>query len=85
MTAIWCHVRLGTTPPAMIALAAVTSVVAQLGDLVESLLKRGAGIKDSAHVLPGHGGFYDRLDAMLLAAPAFAVGLWLIGPELARP
>ena len=84
-TVIWCQVRLGETPPALLALAAVTAVVAQLGDLVESLFKRGAGVKDSSSVLPGHGGFYDRLDAMLLATPTFAVGLWLIGPGLAHP
>ncbi|MEO1368287.1 MAG: phosphatidate cytidylyltransferase [Acidobacteriota bacterium] len=83
-TVVWCHFTLGDTPPKLLALAAATAVMAQLGDLVESLLKRGAGVKDSAQVLPGHGGFYDRLDAMLLATPAFAVGLWWIGPELVQ-
>jgi phosphatidate cytidylyltransferase len=62
----------GLEQPAMapvILLTIALNIAAQLGDLVESLIKRGAGVKDSGAILPGHGGMLDRIDALLFAAP----------------
>ena len=62
----------GSEVPAIgpvILLTVILNIAAQLGDLVESLIKRGAGVKDSGSILPGHGGMLDRIDALLFAAP----------------
>ncbi len=68
-------------PPSVLVsllLAAAINVAAQLGDLSESALKRGAQIKDSGQLLPGHGGMLDRIDGMLFSVPVcYFLVLWL--------
>jgi phosphatidate cytidylyltransferase len=61
----------------LLALAAILSIVSQLGDLFESAVKRHFGVKDSSHIIPGHGGLLDRLDGYV-AAIVFAAILGLV-------
>ena len=65
-----------------VGLSVVVAVFATFGDLVESLIKRSVGVKDSGSILPGHGGILDRIDSLLLVAPAVLIYLLLIVPNI---
>ena len=56
----------------------LVGVVGPIGDLAESWLKRDAVIKDSSHIIPGHGGLLDRFDSMLFAAPTVLIYLTMV-------
>jgi phosphatidate cytidylyltransferase len=61
-----------------LALGLVAGALGQFGDLVESLLKRSTGIKDSGSIVPGHGGMLDRIDALIIVAPiVYLYVLWV--------
>ncbi len=65
--------------PVLLILGAVIGVIGQLGDLVESLIKREAGVKDSGSFFPGHGGVLDRLDSLYWVLPSTVVVFSLLG------
>jgi phosphatidate cytidylyltransferase len=70
-------IDLGVVPAAAIGL--LLGVVGQVGDLAESLLKREAGVKDSSHLIPGHGGVLDRFDSLIFVLPVAALLFRLLG------
>jgi hypothetical protein len=58
----------------LVIVSVTAAITGTIGDLIESKFKRMAGVKDSGHILPGHGGFFDRFDSLLLAGPC----VWLL-------
>jgi phosphatidate cytidylyltransferase len=72
------HLGFRWPPAGILFFGALVSVAAQLGDLAESLFKREAGVKDSSHLIPGHGGILDRIDSLLFVMPVSYVVLGLL-------
>ena len=79
-TALWT----GASPVVLVLVSAMLAVVEQAGDLLESAFKRHFKVKDSGHLIPGHGGMLDRLDGLLMAALAVALIVWIGGESVLK-
>lgn len=79
--AVWMHADVAV----MLLIAAVANIAGQMGDLLESSYKRGASVKDSSGLLPGHGGMLDRIDSLILAAPVVWILFQWLGERIAAP
>jgi phosphatidate cytidylyltransferase len=73
---LYLNRTLAVAPLEAVLLSAVANIAGQAGDLAESALKRGAGVKDSSTLLPGHGGLLDRVDSTLFALPVVYLKLY---------
>lgn len=79
--ALWMHADV----PVMLLIAALANIAGQMGDLLESSYKRGASVKDSSGLLPGHGGMLDRIDSLILAAPVVWILFQWLGERIVAP
>jgi len=77
---LYAHYRIPSAPAVLVlVLAGVGNIAGQIGDLCESAMKRGAGVKDSGNTLPGHGGWLDRIDSSLFSVPVvYALLKWFV-------
>ena len=66
---IFYMIQIKIKPIQIIICSVLVPILATLGDLIQSKIKREAGVKDSGNILPGHGGFFDRMDSIVFIAP----------------